>query len=98
MGLIKPGYSFHWPEVPEGVTDVPSLRLRPLDLEAYNLLVVAHGQSKVTEKWGPVFEPWEPEKPKIEAPQSPAEFTRALTAAEPTSKAVAKKHKRLADQ
>jgi hypothetical protein len=92
---MKPGTMFDWPEdLPPN--DVPSLKLRPIDEAAYALLLKVHGEKKVKDQWGE-FEPWTPEKPRVEVPQSPAQMARAIEAGESPVKRD-KKSKRLADQ
>jgi len=51
-GFFVPGEIFVWPENAAS-NDNPSLKLLPLDVEAYALLVKVHGESKVKAKHGP---------------------------------------------
>jgi hypothetical protein len=79
LGLVRVGEIFEWPNKmslkSKPYRDLPPLRLRPLDDEAYKALVKAYGKEKVKDEHGdgpvaPIIDGKAPVLPQM----SPAEF------------------------
>jgi hypothetical protein len=60
IGFVRSGETFWWPPTAK---DRPSIKLQPVDVEAYQLLVDTHGVELVQARWGdaPKAPPAKPE-------------------------------------